>query len=165
MNIPRGKAICKLYRDGFTVTEIAKAIGIDHSQVDSYLRTYYEKIYDEKYVPFAQRRAEFLKDLYDKYMQVYVKGVYSQKELCKLLGCKASELQALIQKYHLNNQWLKTYNNQVTMFNASKEFRAETKRNAERAKDLNLIDKASVRAWGVYCIAMGNMFLNYLEDK
>ena len=67
MNISRVKEICKLYRECFTLTEISKKIGISHSQVLSYLKNYYEKIYDEKYIPFAQRHADFLKDLYDRY--------------------------------------------------------------------------------------------------
>ena len=156
MNISRGKEICKLYREGFTLTEISKKIGIAHSQVVSYLKNYYDKIYDEKYIPFAQSHADFLEDLYNRYKAVYVPGIYTYKQMCDLLGCKSSELIAMTNKYKLNNQWLKTYNGQDTLCNVPHAFKEELKVQAKKH------GYKSVRDITVHALVE---FLAYLNDK
>lgn len=140
MNIQRGKNICKLYKEGLTLTQIAKQLNINHSQVESYLKNYYEKVYDEKYKKFGEKRKERLAELYNKYKDIYVQGLYSRKELCKELNCNVQELEAMIRKYNLKNQWLKTYQGQETLCNVSHEFRESVK---QFAKDNNY---RSVRA-------------------
>ena len=159
MNIARGKAICKLYKQGLTVSQVAKILGIDHSQVDSYLKVYYKKIYNEEYVPFAKKRAKFLGDLYDKYKKIYVQGAYSRTELCKLLQCKPNELEAMIQAYGLNNQWLKTYHGQVTLCNVSKEFRNDL---VVKAKKYGY---RSVRDLVVHALVEFSLYLDSKEEK
>lgn len=37
------------------------------------------------------------------------------------------ELEAMIRKYRLNNQWLKTYDSQISLCNTSNEFREAIK--------------------------------------
>lgn len=123
MDIKKGKAICKLYKQGQSVTEIAKSIGTDHSVVVAYLKRYYPRIYDEEYVPFSEKRRKRLVELYYEYKKVYVRGAYTRTEMCEMLDCTTLELEAMFRKFKLKNQWLKTYNGQVTLCNVPKEFK------------------------------------------
>ena len=131
MNIQRGKMICKLYKDGFTLTQISKQLDINHSQVESYLRNYYEKIYDEKYRKFSEKRNERLNELYEQYKEVYVQGAFTRTEICKKLNCDVQELEGMIRKFKLKNQWLRTYQGQQTLCNTSREFRESVKQFAK----------------------------------
>ena len=156
MNIERGKSVCELYRQGLTLTEVAKKLGISHSQVEAYLKTYYKKIYDEDFVPYAKKQAKVLSELYQKYQDIYVPGVYTRKTLCKALGCDVHQLEAMLRRYGLKNQWLKTYAGQVTLCNTSKEFRDSV---FEFAKAYHF---KSVREFTIFAI---NEMMLYLKDK
>lgn len=156
MNIELGKSVCDLYRQGLSLTEITKKLGITHAQVRSYLKTYYKKIYDEDYVPYAKRHAKALSELYQKYQDIYVPGVYTRKTLCKALDCDVHQLEAMLRRYRLKNQWLKTYAGQVTLCNISKEFRNSV---SEFAKAHGF---KSVREFTVFAV---NEMMLYLQDK
>lgn len=156
MNIERGKSVCELYRQGLTLTEVAKTLGISHSQVEAYLKTYYKKIYDEDFVPYAKKQAKVLSELYQRYQDIYVPGVYTRKTLCKALGCDVHQLEAMLRRYGLKNQWLKTYAGQVTLCNTSKEFRDSV---SEFAKANGF---KSVREFTIFAI---NEMMLYLKDK
>ena len=156
MNIERGKAVCELYRQGLTLTEVAKTLGISHSQVESYLKTYYKKIYDEDFVPYAKKQAKVLSELYQKYQDIYVPGVYTRKTLCKALDCDVHQLEAMLRRYRLKNQWLKTYAGQVTLCNTSREFRDSVSAFA-KAHGFK-----SVREFTIFAI---NEMMLYLQDK
>lgn len=123
MDIKKGKAICKLYKQGQSVTEIAKSIGTDHSVIVAYLKRYFPRIYNEEYVPFAEKRKKRLEELYKKYKMVYVRGAYTRTEICYMLDCTTLELEAMFRKFKLDYQWLKTNNSQVTLCNVPKEFK------------------------------------------
>lgn len=155
-NMKRAEAICSLYKQGFTLTEIAKALKTDHSQVERYLKTYYKGIFGEDYKPFAIKKSERLQELYSKYISVYEKGVYTRTQMCELLGCKPLELEAMMRKYNLHHQWLQTYHHQVTLCNTSKEFR-----NAVKAFCLKHNFK-SVREFTVFAL---NEVMLYMEAK
>lgn len=156
MNIERGKSVCDLYRQGLTLTEVAKTLGISHSQVEAYLKTYYKKIYDEDFVPYAKKQAKVLSELYQKYQDIYVPGVYTRKTLCKALDCDVHQLEAMLRRYRLKNQWLKTYAGQVTLCNTSKEFRNSV---SEFVKAHGF---KSVREFTIFAI---NEMMLYLKDK
>lgn len=156
MNIELGKSVCDLYRQGLSLTEVAKKLGITHAQVRSYLKTYYKKIYDEDYVPYVKRHAKALSELYQKYQDIYVPGVYTRKTLCKALDCDVHQLEAMLRRYRLKNQWLKTYAGQVTLCNISKEFRNSV---SEFAKAHGF---KSVREFTVFAV---NEMMLYLQDK
>lgn len=156
MNIELGKSVCDLYRQGLGLTEITKKLGITHAQVRSYLKTYYKKIYDEDYVPYAKRHAKALNELYQKYQDIYVPGVYTRRTLCKALDCDVHQLEAMLRRYRLKNQWLKTYAGQVTLCNISKEFRNSV---SEFAKAHGF---KSVREFTVFAV---NEMMLYLQDK
>ena len=134
MNIQRGKAVCRMYKNGSCASEIAKALNITNHAVYHYLDVYYEKIYDERYITFSEKRKKRLDELYDKYKRVYVQGAFTKAQLCKTLDCTIHELEDMLRKNNLNNQWHKTYANQVTLCNTSKEFRNSIK---EFAKEHN----------------------------
>ena len=123
MDIKKGKAICKLYKQGQSVTEIAKSIGTKYSVIVSYLKRYYPRVYGEDYVPFSEKRRKRLVELYCEYKKVYVRGAYTRTEMCEILNCTTLELEAMFRKFKLKNQWLKTYNGQVTLCNVPKEFK------------------------------------------
>lgn len=156
MNIELGKSVCDLYRQGLSITEVTKKLGITHAQVRSYLKTYYKKIYDEDYVPYTKRHAKALNELYQKYQDIYVPGVYTRKTLCKALDCDVHQLEAMLRRYGLKNQWLKTYAGQVTLCNISKEFRNSV---SEFAKAHGF---KSVREFTVFAV---NEMMLYLKDK
>lgn len=156
MNIKLGKAVCKLYREGVTVAQISRDLNLSPCSVRGYLKTYYEKIYDEKAVLPSVKKAERLKDLYDKYQDIYVPGAYDQVEMCDKLGCSLTELQAMSRKYNLHHQWLKTYAGQATLCNVPRAFREDI---STRAKKLGY---KSVREFTVHAIVE---LMLYLEDK
>ena len=121
--LDKGKAICVAYKNGLTLTEISKAFGNAHSVIVSYLERYFPMVYGEPYQSYADKKAPRLEELYNKYREIYVQGLYTRQQLCEILGCNVNELEAMICKYNLNNQWLQTYDGQVTLCNTSKEFR------------------------------------------
>lgn len=127
MKLDKGKVICTAYRNGSTISEIARAFGQDYNIILGYLQKYFEYFYGEPYKPFTERRAALLEELYKKYKEIYVQGLYSREQMCEMLNCNVNELEAMFRKYKLNNQWLKTYNGQATLCNTSKEFRNSVK--------------------------------------
>ena len=144
--IDKAKVICSAYRNGQTVTQIARAFNHDTSVIDSYLKRYFEYFYGERYKPYAEKHAEFMRELYEKYNEIYVHGFFSREEMCNALGCSVQELEAMFRKYNVNYQWLKTYSGQKTLCNVSSEFYNSVK---EFAKKHNF---KSVRAVAVAAI-------------
>lgn len=122
-NIDKGKAICASYRSGMTISQISKVFKTEYSEVCRYLTRYFEYFYNEPYKPYSERRSERLEELYNKYTSVYVSGLYTRTQLCEMLDCNVNEFEAMTTKYGLNNQWLKTYDGQMTLCNVSKEFK------------------------------------------
>lgn len=131
MDIRKAKQICKLYKQGLSATQIARIFNLDHSVIITYLKRWYPRIYDEKYIPFAEKKAKYLQEIYDKYKLIYRKGVYTRTEMAEHLGCTTQDLEAMFRKFDLKNQWLKTYNGQVTLCNVPKEFKDDVMEFAE----------------------------------
>lgn len=52
--IDKAKIICNAYRDGFTLSQIAKSFNHDTSVIDTYLKRYFEYFYGEPYVPYNE---------------------------------------------------------------------------------------------------------------
>ena len=130
--LDKAQAICLAYREGSTVSEISRKFGNDHSVIVAYLKRYFEYFYNEPYQSYAEKKASRLEELYEKYKEIYVQGMYTRSQLCELLSCNVNELEAMIHKYKLNNQWLKTYSGQVTLCNTSNEFRESIKEFAKK---------------------------------
>ena len=123
MKIEKGKEICRLYKEGLSTTQIGKIFDTDHSVIVTYLKRYYPRVYGEDYVPFAEKRKKRLLELYVEYKKLYIQGAYTRTQMCTKLGCTTLELEAMFRKFKLKNQWLKTYNGQVTLCNVPKEFK------------------------------------------
>lgn len=122
-NLDRGKAICSAYRDGMTLSQISRAFKIGHSEVNRYLKRYFEYFYGEKYIPVSERLESRATDLYAKYNEIYVHGVYNRTKMCEMLGCSIREFEYMSKRFGLHHQWLKTYAEQVTLCNVPNEFK------------------------------------------
>ena len=123
MKLEKGKAICEAYKNGNTISQIAKKFNNKYDLIKGYLKRYFEQFYNEPFVSYGEKRKERLQKLYTEYEKIYVQGLYTRKQLCNILKCDVNELEAMFRKYNLHNQWLKTYEGQVTLCNTSNEFR------------------------------------------
>ena len=122
-NVDKGRAICCAYRDGMTLSQIARVFKTEHSEVNRYLKKYFEYFYGESYLSCNEKLENRANELYEKYKGVYVRGLYNRTQLCELMGCDIKEFEYMSRKYKLKNQWLKTYAGQVTLCNVSNEFK------------------------------------------
>ena len=122
-NLDRGRAICSAYRAGMTLSQVAKAFDIGHSEVNRYLKRYFEYFYGEKYVSVSERLDSRAKELYAKYNEIYIRGVYNRTKMCEMLGCSIKEFEYMSKRFGLHHQWLQTYAGQVTLCNVSNEFK------------------------------------------
>lgn len=120
--VDKAKIICESYRNGMTLSQIAKAFGHDTSVITAYLKRYFEYFYGEPYMPFAQKRQKRLAEIYEQYKEIYAQGLYSRTQICELLDCSLWEFECMLSEYKLNNQWLKTYHRQKTLCNVPEEF-------------------------------------------
>ena len=123
MKLEKGKAICEAYKNGNTISQIAKKFNNKYDLIKGYLKRYFEYFYNEPFISYGERKKERLEELYNEYVKIYVQGLYTRQQLCKILKCDVNELEAMFRKYNLHNQCLKTYHNQVTLCSTSKEFR------------------------------------------
>ena len=126
------KIICMAYKNGLTIAQIAKAFNHESSVIRTYLDKYFEEIYEEKFLPCLKVKEEEMKRLYEKYQEVYVQGLFSREQICEILGCNVNKLEAMLRRYGLKNQWLKTYHNQKTLCNVSNEFYKSVKEFAQK---------------------------------
>lgn len=129
--IDKAKVICLAYKNGTTIKQIASAFNQDQNLIKGYLERYFEKFYGEPFRPYAELRALRLEEIYKKYKQVYVRGLFTRRQMCEICQCSVMELEAMIRKYRLHHQWLKTYDSQVSLCNTSNEFREAIKEFAE----------------------------------
>ena len=160
-NLDKGKAICLAYRNGMTISQISKAFNSTHTEINRFLKRYFGYFYDEEYKTFSEKRNNRLEEIYEKYQEVYVRGLYTRSQMCEILGGNVNEFEAMSIKYGLNNQWLQTYSNQKTLCNVPEEFIKSVK---------DFVDKygfKSVRAVAVTAInefMLQQMLLNGDED-
>ena len=52
----KGKLICLAYKNGTTISEIARAFGHGHDLIRMYLENYFETIYGEPFKTFTEQR-------------------------------------------------------------------------------------------------------------
>lgn len=119
----KAKLVCLAYKNGTTISEIARAFGQGHDLIRGYLERYFEIIYGEPFKTFTEQREERLREIYKIYQDVYVQGLFTRSQICEIIGCNVNELEAMLKKYDLHHQWLQTYDGQKTLCNVSKEFK------------------------------------------
>ena len=119
----KGKLICLAYKNGTTISEIARALGHGPDLIRMYLENYFETIYGEPFKTFTEQREERLREIYKRYQDVYVQGLFTRAQICEIIECNVNELEAMLKKYDLHHQWLQTYDGQQTLCNVSKEFK------------------------------------------
>lgn len=142
----KAKLICKAYKYGTSISEIARAFGQGHDLIRGYLERYFEIIYGEPFKTFTEQREERLREIYKRYQDVYVQGLFTRTQICEIIECDVNELEAMLKKYDLHHQWLQTYHGQQTLCNVSKEFKDSIKEFMEE------FDYKSVRAVAVEAI-------------
>ena len=130
--LDKAKAICTAYKNGLTVAQIARAFDNEYDNILGYLRRYFEHFYGEPFVSYSEKKKDRIAKIYEDYKSVYVKGLFTRTQLCKILDCNVNELESMFRKYKIKNQWLKTYESQITLCNTSLEFRESIKEFAEK---------------------------------
>ena len=155
MNNPseRSKLICEMYNKGLPVVSICKQLNVPHNTVILNLKRWYKEIYNEPYKNFHEKRCERLKELADKFKEVYKPFIYNRTDMCKMLNCNIAEFECMLKKYNLTHLRLQTYKYQRTLCNVPQLNYNEYKKYA-KAKKMSMRELA--------CVAINEYILNNL---
>lgn len=118
----KSKICCYMYKEGMSINNISKGMNIPYKQVEQYLKTSYKYFFDEAFESSREKLYKKLKEIYDKYTDIYIPFFYTRKQISELINCSTIELEKMFTHYNITHQRLKTYDSQKTLCNVSEEF-------------------------------------------
>lgn len=124
----KAKVICDLYKAGHSMTQIAKLYGHDESVISNYVKRYYKEFFGENPLTYKEKKKIYLRDLYNKYIEIYVPYLYSRTKMCNLLNCSILDFESMLEEFKINHPRLQTYKYQRTLCNVPEEVYNEYQR-------------------------------------
>lgn len=118
----KAKTICEMYKKGYSVSEISKLLDCEWHAVKDMLRRHYFEFYKEQLQKKQQILASRTEYIYNRYNELYVPFVYTEKEMCEKIGCTVAEFERMLLTYNLKHQRLNLSKKSKSLCNMSVDF-------------------------------------------